>query len=505
MKRALISVSDKTGIIDFAKKLESFDYEIISTGGTLKFLREHNISAKSVSSLTNFPEILDGRVKTLHPNIHGGILSLRDNDSHLQQLREHQIDFIDMVVVNLYPFEQVINNDGSFEDAIENIDIGGPAMLRSAAKNFNDVTVVCDYNDYAKIIMSLEKNVEFSSEFNLKLSAKAYAHTAKYDSIIANYLHEYLEEESEYLTLSYDLISKLRYGENPHQSAYFYKGKDVSYSVTSAKKMHGKQLSYNNILDANAALNLIKEFDNPTCVAIKHLNPCGVGESDTIFSAYKKAYESDPVSIFGGIVAFNDQVDESIAIELSKIFLEIIIAPSFTVSALDILVKKKNVRILEVNMNNKQFSEKAIVGINGGLLIQDIDNSTLENFECVSKSCEFNIADVKFAWKVCKHVKSNGIVVVSNQMTVGVGVGQTSRIGSCEIALESAKLKGYNNDLILASDAFFPFADAVELAAKYGVKTIISSGGSVNDEEVIAKCDALGITMLFTGIRNFKH
>lgn len=503
MKRALISVSDKTNLIDFVSRLVELDYEIISTGGTHKFLSENGINVVSVSDITNFPEILDGRVKTLHPKIHGGILSVRENNKHNEQLSEHDIVPIDMVVVNLYPFEHVINSGGSFSEAIENIDIGGPSMLRSAAKNFKNVTVLCDFNDYERVINELEEYNCVLDKTNFYLSVKAFKHTANYDGLIATFLSKELGEET--IFLNYDLVSNLRYGENPHQSACFYKNQSCNYSIANARQLHGKELSYNNILDANASLNLLKEFENPACVAIKHLNPCGVGEGTNIFNAFLKAYESDKLSIFGGIVALNREVSVDVANELSSIFLEIVIAPKFEKEALDILCKKKNLRVLQVSMEDYDCSQRNVVSVNGGLLIQDSDYSKLESYEVVTTNCDYNKSDVEFAWKVCKHVKSNGIVAVKDQMTIGVGVGQTSRVGSCILALESANEKGIDSNIVLASDAFFPFDDAIEIANQYGVKTIIQTGGSVNDEKVINKCNEYGITMLFTGIRNFKH
>ncbi len=505
MRRALISVSDKTNIVEFAKELVKYNYEIISTGGTLKTLRDNNIEATSVSDITGFPEILDGRVKTLHPKIHGGLLSLRNEESHVSQVNAHGIDYIDMVVVNLYPFETVINNGASFEEAIENIDIGGPSMLRRGAKNFESVCVVCNPTDYKKVIDDLENNNKVSSRLSFELALKAFKHTAKYDTIISNYLSIYSDEVEDDLLFDYKLVSTLRYGENPHQSAQFYKGPNCDYSIANAKQLHGKELSYNNILDANAALNLIREFDSYNCVAIKHLNPCGVGEGSTLEEAFDKAYESDSISIFGGIVAFNQELDLAVAKKLSNIFLEIIIAPKFSEEAIEELTKKKNVRLLEVEMKKSNLKQSNIVSVNGGILVQDLDDSTLGDYECVTNNQTFNKEDIEIAWKVCKHVKSNGIVVVKDQMTVGIGVGQTSRVGSCNIALNDAKAKGYTKDLVLASDAFFPFEDAIELAHKYGVTTIIQTGGSVNDDKVIAKCNEYNITMLITGIRNFKH
>lgn len=503
MKRALVSVSDKTNLIEFVKQLVKHDYEIISTGGTLKILLENGIEATAVSDVTGFPEILDGRVKTLHPKIHGGLLSVRGNKEHEKQIIENNIDHIDMVVVNLYPFEDVINRGGDFLEAIENIDIGGPSMLRSAAKNFKSVTTICDYNDYDNVIVDLNNLGYVSDETNFYLGVKVFKHTAKYDGIIANYLSKELGEES--IFLDYDLVSELRYGENPHQKASFYKNKDCDFSIANAKQLHGKELSYNNILDANASLNLIREFDNPTCVVVKHLNPCGVGEDTNVLKAFLKAYESDKISIFGGIVAVNQEVDLDLAVELSKIFLEIIIAPKFSEEALDVLCKKKNVRLLEVAMNDKSYNNKVLASVNGGILVQDADCSKLTEYNVVSENKEYDKSDVDFAWKVCKHVKSNGIVVVKNQRTIGIGVGQTSRVGSCKIALENAKEQGFDSNIVLASDAFFPFDDAIELANSYGVSTIIQTGGSVNDEAVIDKCNEYGITMIFSNVRNFKH
>ncbi|MFV0499721.1 MAG: bifunctional phosphoribosylaminoimidazolecarboxamide formyltransferase/IMP cyclohydrolase [Bacilli bacterium] len=500
MKRALISVSDKTNVVQFAQNLLTNDYEIISTGGTLKLLQENDIKVTAVSEITGFEEILDGRVKTLHPNIHGGILAKKDEQSHMDQLVKNNIEFIDLVVVNLYPFKKVIDNNCEFDVAIENIDIGGPTMLRSAAKNFEHVTVVCDVNDYDLISRELEDNGIISRQTRYNLAAKVFKLTAQYDALIASYLDDC------YLSLNFSLINNLRYGENPHQSAMFYKSSnDLDYSITSAEKLHGKELSYNNIQDANAGLNLLKEYSEPTCVAIKHLNPCGVGSSNNISLAFDKAFKSDPISIFGGIVTFNRRLDKEVALKLADLFLEIIIAPDFSDNALEVLTKKKNIRILKVKMNDEYIDNKNITSVNGGILIQDVDDSKLDTIKCVSNNKVYNEDEVLFAWKICKHIKSNGIVVTSNNMSVGIGVGQTSRIASCEIALESARKKGFVDNLILASDAFFPFDDAIVLANKYGVKTIISTGGSVNDDKVIKKCNEYGITLIFTGIRNFKH
>ncbi len=497
MKRALISVSNKENLIWFAEHLVKHNYELVATGTTKKMLEEGGLSVISVEDVTGFPEILDGRVKTLHPKIHGGLLSVRDKPSHIKQNKEHEINYIDMLVVNLYPFEQVVNSGGSFEEAIENIDIGGPALIRSAAKNFKDVTVICDPSDYQSVVTSLESND--LTEINFELAKKAFKHTAKYDKFIANYLND------ELLSFDFEEGIELRYGENPHQKASVYKNGLNGYSVINAEQLNGKQLSYNNILDGNAALNIIKEFSKPACVAVKHLNPCGVGEADNLELAFNKAYECDKQSIFGGIVAFNEEVNASLATELSKIFLEIILAPSFSEEALEILKQKQNVRVMQYSKDIDEVKFDNIVSVNGGVLVQEVDTSALDSYECVTKNCDYSEADIRFAWKVCKHVKSNGVVVATDTKTVGVGVGQTSRVGACKLAFNQAKENGAVSNLTLASDAFFPFDDAVTLAAEYGVKVIIQPGGSVNDEKVIAKCNELGITMLFTGIRNFKH
>lgn len=499
MKRALISVSDKTNLVPFVKGLVGNNYQIISTGGTKLYLEEHGIKVISVEEVTSSPEILDGRVKTLHPNIHGAILCDRSNESHLMQIEELNIELIDLVVVNLYPFIETISSNCTIEEAIEKIDIGGPSMLRSAAKNFKNVCVVCDYNDYDNILDELLNNGEISITTRSTLSAKAFRHTAKYDSYIANYLSEDVNES---LTVSYDLAYELRYGENPHQSAQFYQDNSTSFSLANANILHGKKLSYNNLLDASAALNIVKEFEECVVVAIKHTNPCGVGIDSNIYDAYIKAYNADSVSIFGGIVASNKCITKEVALEMSKIFLEIIIAPDFDDDALEILKQKKNLRILKVNMQAKN-NNRNIVSINGGILVQDSDGSTLSEYEVINGT-DIHKSDFEFAWKVCKHIKSNAICVVKDGMTIGIGAGQMSRVGSCKIALEQAKTHNIS-ELVLASDAFFPFDDAIDLAYEYGVKTIIQPGGSVNDNLIIDKCKEYGINLIFTGIRNFKH
>ncbi|MFI3165614.1 MAG: bifunctional phosphoribosylaminoimidazolecarboxamide formyltransferase/IMP cyclohydrolase [Bacillota bacterium] len=510
MKRALVSVSDKTGVIEFCENLTKLGYEIISTGGTKAALENAGVPCISISDVTGFPEICDGRVKTLHPNVHGGLLARRCDQDHMQALADNNIELIDLVCVNLYPFKQTIANPNvKLQDAIENIDIGGPSMLRSAAKNFESVTVVCDASDYAKVLSEIAENGDTTPETRFALSAKVFRHTASYDAMISTYLTKACgEEKPESVTMAFEKDYDLRYGENPHQSSTLYKTEECGYSLVYGKKLHGKELSYNNIQDGNATLNILKEFDEPCCVAVKHMNPCGVGVGETLEIAWKKAYEADTVSIFGGIVAFNGEVSEEIAKGLSKVFLEIIMAPSFSAEALAILTKKKNIRLMEISLEKNQ-AKNQFVSVNGGVLIQEVDNA-IENpadWKVVTKTAPTaaQIADFEFGMKVCKHVKSNAIVVVKNGQTLGVGAGQMNRVGSCEIALECAKAKGVTEGLILASDAFFPFDDCVELAKKYNVEGIVQPGGSIRDEDSIKKADEYEIPMMFTGIRHFKH
>lgn len=508
-KRALISVSDKTGIVEFARKVANLGFEIISTGGTKKTLADNGIPVKGVSDVTGFPEIMDGRVKTLHPAIHGGLLGKQDNDSHMQQLAEQGITPIQLVCVNLYPFQQTIAKEGvTVEDAIENIDIGGPAMLRASAKNHESVAVVVDPADYEDVLKGLE-NGELSLQERRRLAAKVFRHTAAYDAMIAEYMTNLAEEEQpESVTVTYTLKQPLRYGENPHQKAAFYKKPlGTAFSIANAEQLHGKELSYNNINDADAALQIVKEFDQPAAVAVKHMNPCGVGTGKTISDAFQKAYFADSTSIFGGIVALNREVDAETAGALHEIFLEIVIAPSFSEEALQILTSKKNIRLLTVDFSSKGVKEKKITSVAGGLLMQDLDNATLAeaNVKIATKRepTEEEWEALKFGWKVVKHVKSNAIVVANRQMTLGVGAGQMNRIGAANIAIEQAgdKAKG----AILASDAFFPMDDTVEAAAKAGITAIIQPGGSVRDEDSIKKADEYGIAMVFTGVRHFKH
>ena len=508
--RALISVSDKTGVVDFARALQQLGWEIIATGGTMKLLREEGLKVINISDVTGFPEICDGRVKTLHPKVHGGLLARRDVQSHIDALKENGIEFIDMVCVNLYPFRQTIAKpDVTMEDAIENIDIGGPSMLRSAAKNFRDVTVVCDPQDYDRVIAEIREGGNTKLETRLQLSAKAFTHTAQYDACIATYLRD-KAGLPEKLFLEFDIAQPLRYGENPHQQAKFYRSTTpVPFSLAHARQLNGKELSYNNIQDANAALNIVREFKQPFCVGLKHMNPCGAAVGATIGEAWRKAYEADQVSIYGGIVAVNRELDGETAAAMKPIFLEIIIAPSFSPEALEILTTKKNLRLLEVNMDRTGVRERQLVSVNGGLLVQDLDTVTktvtTEMTVTEKRPAEEQLADMDFAWRIVKHVKSNAIVVVKNGATVGVGAGQMNRVGSAEIALREAKAKGMTEGLVLASDGFLPFDDTVALAAQYGVTAIVQPGGSIHDNDSIVKANELGIAMVFTGERHFKH
>ena len=509
-KRALISVSNKDKVVDFAKELVKLNFEIISTGGTKKVLHDAGIDAIDIESITEFPEMLDGRVKTLHPKVHGGLLAVRDDARHQAQVNEHEIGYIDLVCVNLYPFSETIARDGfTHEDAIENIDIGGPSMLRSSAKNYKFVTVVTDSNDYQSIVDELTLHGNTTLATRAKLAAKAFRLTASYDAAIQEYLTSYVKEENpEKLILSYDYKQTLRYGENSHQKAKFYTdGKSDVYGISNAKQIHGKELSYINIQDSGAALQIVNEFkDTKAVVAVKHSNPCGVGVADDIEIAYDRAYAADPVSIFGGIVAFNDEVNEPIANKLSQIFLEIILAPSYTKEALDILTAKKNLRIMTYAMHG-EAAQMQYVSVDGGLLAQDVDNkiSTIKNCKVVTSKqpTENEKQDCLFGEKIVKHVKSNAIVVVKDGMSVGVGAGQMNRVGAAKIALEQAKELA--NGAILASDAFFPMNDTVALAAEYGITAIIQPGGSIKDQDSIDMANEKNIAMIFTDERHFKH
>jgi len=504
-KRALISVSDKTNIVEFAKGLEKHGFEVISTGGTYTHLKNNGVSCISIEDVTHFPEILEGRVKTLHPKIHGGLLSKRGNELHNKHVAENNIEYIDLVCVNLYPFEATVKKEGvSEEEIIENIDIGGPSMLRSAAKNFNDVAVVTDINDYDRVLSELEQG-GITYETRRALAIKVFNTTASYDAAIANYFNKKDKLVPERLTLSYNLQDSLRYGENPHQKAYHYvQDNNESYALQNAVQLHGKEMSYNNLQDASAALDILAEFDETTCVAVKHMNPCGVATGSSVFEAYSRAYEADPVSIFGGIVAVNGKVDKETAEKMHSIFLEIILATDYDEEALEILTKKKNLRIYKLSEKNNNH-EQQIKSVRGGILVQDFNDKLADEYESVTekKVDESQQRDVEFGLKVVKHVKSNAIVVVKDGQTLGIGAGQMNRVGSCKIALEQAGEKA--RGAVLASDAFFPMRDSADIAADYGIAAIVQPGGSIRDQESIDACNEKGVAMVFSKIRHFKH
>lgn len=511
MTRALISVSDKKGVIAFAEGLIENGIEIISTGGTKKVLDEAGIPTISIEEVTDFPEMMDGRVKTLHPKIHGGLLGRRDLASHMEAMAASQITPIDFVCVNLYPFKETIMKSGvTEEEAIENIDIGGPSMLRSAAKNHQFVTAVVDPADYPVVLSELKELGGTSLATRKKLAAKVFRHTAAYDALIAHYLTgQVAEREPEKLTITFDRKQDLRYGENSHQKAAFYEtALPESYSIAQAQQLHGKELSFNNIRDADAALRIMREYQEPTVVALKHMNPCGIGSASTIFAAWNAAYEADPVSIFGGIIVLNREVDLPTAEAMHKLFLEIIIAPSFTPESLEVLKTKKNIRLLTVDFTVKDstYTEET-VSVLGGLLVQDEDVAMEEkqDWQVVTdrKPTEKELAAMAFAWRAVKHVKSNAIVLANEHQTVGIGAGQMNRVGSVKIAIEQAGAK--TKDAVLASDAYFPMDDSVEYAAKHGIKAIIQPGGSIKDQASIDMANKYGVAMVFTGVRHFRH
>lgn len=517
-RRALISTNDKTGIAEFAKSLCTFGFEIISTGGTAEHLRKNGIDVIDVSEITEFPECLDGRVKTLHPNIHAGLLAIRENEEHMDQIADFDITPIDLVAVNLYPFKQTImKDDVTLDEAIENIDIGGPTMLRSAAKNWKYVTVIVDPSDYENVINEMNMNSgEVSRETKLKLSYKVFNHTAAYDTLISTYLRNQSGSDlfPDNISFTYEKVQEMRYGENPHQKASFYKesGANTSGMIPSAVQLHGKELSFCNINDANGALDVLKEFSDAkyAVVAVKHANPCGVGISEnSIFEAYMRAYEADSMSIFGGIVAFNSEVDTPAAEEMSKIFLEIIIAPSFTAEAIDILTKKKNIRLLKLNNIMKPHTKNMLdmKKVAGGLLVQEL-NAEIYNedeFKYVTdrKPTDEEMKNLLFAWKVVKHTKSNAIVLAKDNATTGVGPGQTNRITALELAIKYAGDKTVGS--VMASDAYFPLPDCVEAAHRTGITAIMQPGGSIKDQDSIDLCNKYGIVMVFTNMRHFKH
>ncbi|MFN3978184.1 bifunctional phosphoribosylaminoimidazolecarboxamide formyltransferase/IMP cyclohydrolase [Sulfurihydrogenibium azorense] len=512
MKRALISVSNKTGVIDFARELVNLGYEIVSSSGTAKYLKENGINVIEVSQVTGFPEILDGRVKTLHPKIHGGILAVRDNPSHLKQLQENGITPIDIVAINLYPFEETVKKGADLEEIIENIDIGGPAMVRASAKNYKYVAIITDPSDYDLVINELKTNGEVSLKTRQLLSLKAFRHTALYDSIISNILNEKFginEDFPHELTIPMRKKYPLRYGENPHQKACLYLNPiEEGLSVANAKIIQGKEMSYNNYLDVEASLLLVKEFENPACVIVKHNNPCGVAEGDNITDAYRLALQTDPRSAFGGIVAFNREVDGQTAKVLTELFLEVVVAPSFSKEALEIFSKKKNLRVVEIKDFEKDVVGKDVKRLSGGYLLQDRDKGLYETLEVVTerKPTEKELEDLIFALKVVKHVKSNAVVIAKDKRSIGIGVGQTSRVDSLETAVKKAQEFGLELEgSVLASEAFFPFRDSIDFAAKYGIKAVIQPGGSIRDNEVIQACNEYSIAMIFTKMRHFKH
>jgi phosphoribosylaminoimidazolecarboxamide formyltransferase/IMP cyclohydrolase len=518
IKRALISVSDKTGIIDFARELQDFGVEILSTGGTAALLRKEGLAVKDVSEYTGFPEMLDGRVKTLHPKVHGGLLGLRANPAHVAKMKEHGIEPIDMVVVNLYPFEATVAKpECTLEGAIENIDIGGPTMLRSAAKNNQDVTVLVDPADYASVLAEMRNSDgAVSAETNFRLAVRVYQRTAAYDAAISNWLGRRLGQEEtafpDALTLQFKKSQEMRYGENPHQQAAFYieTGVDEA-SIATARQLQGKELSYNNIADTDAALECVKQFDEgPACVIVKHANPCGVALGDSLLQAYERAFATDPESAFGGIIAVNAELDGDTAKAIvERQFVEVIIAPKVSAEAAAAVAAKKNVRLLECGFWSKEPAARLdFKRVNGGLLVQDCDLLLAGELKVVTRRTptEKEMQDLLFSWRVAKFVKSNAIVYGRDGMTIGVGAGQMSRVNSARIAAIKAEHAGLDvKGSAMASDAFFPFRDGIDNAAAAGVTAVIQPGGSIRDEEVIAAADEHGIAMVFTGMRHFRH
>ena len=513
-KRALISVSNKTGVVGFAKALVDLGFEIISSSGTARVLKENGLPVVEVSQITGFPEIMGGRVKTLHPKIHGGLLAVRDNPDYMKQLEEQGIQPIDIVAINLYPFEETVKKGADLDEIIENIDIGGPAMVRASAKNHKFVTVVVDPEDYDLVIKELKEKGKTSIETRRKLALKAFRHTAFYDSVISDVLNQKFginEKFPEELSIPVRKRSSLRYGENPHQEAAIYVSPTEyeGLSIAESEVLHGKEMSYNNFLDVEAAVNLVKEFDETACVIVKHNNPCGVAVRDNQADAYREALSRDPKSAFGGIVAFNKPVELETAQALTEIFLEVVIAPDFEEEALRFLTeKKKNLRIVKIKNFEKQPEGLDCRRISGGMLIQDRDLRLYSEWKVVTdrEPSPEEINDLLFAWKVVKHVKSNSVVIAKDKATVGIGPGQTSRVDSLETAVKKASEFGFSTDgSVLASEAFFPFRDSIDEAAKHGIKAVIQPGGSIRDKEVIQAANEHGIAMVFTGMRHFKH
>lgn len=509
-KRAIISVSDKRGAVELGRDLIALGWEIISTGGTYRTLKEAGLSVANISDVTGFPEVMDGRVKTLHPAIHSGILARRHDENDMAQLDELKLTPIDAVIVNLYPFREAVSRpDTTWEEAMEHIDIGGPSMLRAAAKNHRDVTVIVDPEDYREFIRQLREFGETTREWRQQLGAKVFRHTAAYDSWIADYLTREAEPQAypERLTVTYERVQILRYGENPHQSAAFYRDPNARVGLPVAEQLNGKALSYNNINDADAAWDIVQEFSVPTAVAVKHTNPCGVGIGKDVDEAFLKAYAADPVSIFGGIVAFNRIVDASVAERMHRMFLEIVLAPDFTPEALDILTQKKNLRLLRMKDGDGKARPRVWRSVRGGLLVQEADRHLLSREMCrvvtERKPTDKEWEQLLFAWRVVKHVKSNAIVLAKDHQTVGIGAGQMNRVGAAQIAIDQAGDKAQG--AVMASDAFFPMPDTVEAAAAAGIRAVIQPGGSKRDQDSIDQCNAKGMSMVFTGVRHFKH
>ena len=498
IKRALISVYNKKNILSLASYLRECQVEILSTGGTFKYLKENGIEVTEVSEVTGFEEILDGRVKTLHPMIHGGILAIRANAEHMDTLNRKNIVPTDMVVVNLYPFFEKVQEEISHEEKVEFIDIGGPTMLRSAAKNYKDVIVLTDTEDYGLVMKQLEEKQEVEEALRKRLAGKVFNLTSAYDAAISSFLLE--DSYPEYLTLSYKKSMDLRYGENPHQNAAYYTASAGSFAMKDFTQLNGKELSYNNIKDMDIAWKVVNEFEETVCCAVKHNTPCGAALGDTVKEAYLKSHECDPVSIFGGIVAFNKKVDKATAEELVKIFLELVIAPEFEEEALEVLSSKKNLRVIKCSSKPKASVE--MVSVDGGILVQNSDNKLIAELDYVTeaKPSKEELTDLLFGMKLVKYVKSNAIVAVKAGMAKGIGGGQVNRIWAAEEALDRAK-----DGVVLASDAFFPFSDIVEEAHKHNIKAIIQPGGSIRDKDSIEACNKYGIAMVFTGIRHFKH
>ncbi len=519
-KRVLISVTDKVGIVDFAHELSTLGFEIISTGGTAKALRQAEIKVREVSDLTGYPEILDGRVKTLHPKVFGALLAIRDNERHQKEMADHDIEPIDLVVVNLYPFEQVVTQERlSEKDLIEYIDIGGVTLLRAAGKNFHDVAIVCDPQDYASVVEELQSHKRLTLDTKRRLAGKAFAHTARYDAVIASYFRERSKEKDLFpqeMTIGLKKVQALRYGENPHQKAALYKetgARSVEWGIVTAKQLQGKELSFNNYLDLESSWNLVSEFRQTAVVIVKHNTPSGVALNDKLADAYKAALACDPTSAFGGIVALNKEVDGATAEEMSKIFLECVIAPGFSAEALEIFKKKENLRLLHLpSVITAAAREFDVKRVSGGLLVQEKDIAQPSDYKVVSKRAPTpeEMTSLKFAWPVAKHVKSNAIVLARAVQTVGLGAGQMSRIDSLKLAWmklnqQQPLILGNQKPLVMASDAFFPFRDCVDEAAKIGISAIIHPGGSIRDEDSIRAANEHGMAMVLTGLRHFRH